>query len=353
MLARTTERHTGLLGSRLPAPTLQLATVLADGSQSVFEAALGDINDTQPRWARYATAAAYVLNERHGPLPRGLDCQMRGSMIAAGLSSSASYLLAILAALCEVNDLQLDKPALVELVREVEHDWFGLTNGVQDQLSILHGQENALILVDPDAVCADTVSDPRSFLDAGAWLLCFSGVSRELADSGYNRPVADCHAAAALLQPGATRLGDVSPERRESASIDALDPPLARRARHVYGEMARVADGVNAWKAGDLSRFGELMNASCHSSITLYESGSEWLVALHEIAGNTRGVYGNRFSGGGYGGCLVMLVEQGRIDDIAADVLGQYLARYPDLADRAHCFAAGTAAGLQVMTGTG
>jgi len=42
-------------------------------------------------------------------------------------------------------------------------------------------------------------------------------------------------------------------------------------------------------------------------------------------------VYGNRFSGGGYGGCLFMLCDEGKADQIAESVIGQYIHQYPEL----------------------
>lgn len=349
MLARTTERHTSLIGRVLPERQMHLSATLADGRRDTAEFRIGDAPDGISRWGRYAAAVAAVLDQRHGPLSCGVEAQLSGSMIAAGLSSSASYLLAVITALATANDLELDQAEQVDAVREVEHAWFGLVNGIQDQLSILYGRANALSLIDPDAVAATHVSDSVVFREQASWLLCYSGVSRELADSSYNSPVEDCHAAAALLQPGVNRLGDVDLERR--SGVGGLPEPLARRAQHVYGEMARVDQGVAAWRVGDLHRFGELMNASCRSSIDLYESGSEWLVALHDIAGKSDGVYGSRFSGGGYGGCLVMLADANRVDAIASRVLEQYCKRYPDLRGLAHCFDAGSADGVRVAQG--
>lgn len=123
-------------------------------------AALGEVPDDVDRWARYAFAAARVLQQRY-ELTSGLEAQITGSMIAAGLSSSASYLLSILTALAQANGLSLSKPQLVEHVREVEHQWLGLTNGVQDQLSIVHGMAGAISLLNMDLVSATHVRSAK------------------------------------------------------------------------------------------------------------------------------------------------------------------------------------------------
>jgi galactokinase len=345
VLARTLDRHTLLLGKAIAQPELRLTACFGDQEHSC-QASLGAIPDDADRWARYAFAAAHVMHQRH-TLHCGLEARVTGSMIAAGLSSSASYLLAILTALAEANDLSLTPTQLVDGVREVEHQWLGLTNGLQDQLSIVHGQSGAISRLDVDAGCATHIADPAEAQQV-CWLLCFSGVSRELVGSGFNTRVAECLEAAGLLHAGASRLGDVPEAGRSESALSQLPDHLARRARHVFTEMQRVDAGAAAWGRGDIAGFGELMNHSCQSSITQYESGSEWLVALHEIASSTPGVYGNRFSGGGYGGCLVMLADRARSAEIAAAVLDRYVSRYPDMGGKAHCFVAGEAGGVCV-----
>jgi len=351
VLARTLELCTELVGRPLSEPRLKLVASL-HGVEQTLDARFdtptgaGDPPDgQQERWRRYALGAARVLARRHR-LSHGLDARVDGSMVAAGLSSSASFLLALLAGLAEANGLALSNADLVDAVREVEHEHLGLTNGLQDQLSIVHGRRGCIAQLSMDDGTASHVPDPVG--GDVRWLLCFSGVSRELVGSGFNTRVAECGEAAGWLQAGAHRLADVAPERRDLAALHRHAPVLARRARHVYSEMMRVRDGAAAWRAGDVARFGQLMNVSCKSSIEDYESGSEYLVALQGIAGETSGVLGSRFSGGGYGGCLVMLVQAAAVDEIGASVLAAYLSRYPDMTGIAHCFVAGDAGGVEV-----
>ena len=344
VLARTLEARTELLARPNGERALRLEAELDEGAERL-ECALGEVPEA-PRWARYAAAAAAALDARRGPLI-GIDGRVSGSMIAAGLSSSASFLLAVITALARANGLVLPPAELVDLVREVEHDHLELANGIQDQLSIVHGRAGALALLDVDRVEASHVPDPPEASNV-RWVLCFSGVRRELVGSGFNTRVSECAAAAGALHPGARRLCDVPLAARTPVAIDALPDPLGRRARHVYGEIERVAEGAAAWGAGDIARFGALVNASCASSIELYGSGSEWLVALQQIALATPGVLGSRFSGGGYGGCLVMLADASRAEAVGAAVLDAYLERYPGMRDRARTFDAGEGGTLRV-----
>jgi len=276
-----------------------------------------------------ARASAAALND-FSPLSTGVRAVVFGTMVSRGLSSSASVILAYLSALAAVNDITLSEKDLVELSRRVENDYRGLNNGIQDQMSIVFGQQDHLTLLDVESVSARLAKDPSSISDY-QFLMCYSGVSRDLAGSGFNTRVSECKQAASLLHGGASHLGQVPLDKRQDKHLKQLPEMLARRAKHVYTEMRRVQDGVDAWSNAEFELFGQLMNQSCQSSIYDYESGSEWLIALHDMARDIDGVYGNRFSGGGYGGCLFMLVDASKIEDIAASLMDQYLARYPDL----------------------
>jgi galactokinase len=83
---------------------------------------------------------------------------------------------------------------------------------------------------------------------------------------------------------------------------------------------------------GDLARFGMLMNESCTSSIEQYESGHEAVIVLQKIFSETPGIYGSRFSGGGYGGCIIGLVEQTQVATAVTHIQQAYQQQFPELA---------------------
>ena len=148
--------------------------------------------------------------------------------------------------------------------------------------------------------------------------------------SGYNVRVRECRQAAALLKEGAEKLSDVSRAEFEEMK-DTMPAHLRRRAQHFFGEVERVQRGALAWKDADHELFGQLMNQSCQSSIEKYESGSEILVELFRLASDTNGIYGSRFSGGGYGGCVVALAEKGKAQSACEEISEIFSNRHPEL----------------------
>jgi galactokinase/galacturonokinase len=273
-------------------------------------------------WARYAQAAARVL--RAG---RGMRAHVNGSMIGAGLSSSASVALAYLKALADVNGIELSNEQLVQLEYRLEHDELNLQIGLLDPLTIVNGRRDALLFMDTITASFSPIPDP---IPSFAWIVAYSGVSRELTKSGFNLRVDECHQAAATLLPGTKTLSAVPGEVFEDRKM-RLPVNLRKRATHFFSEVERVHAGAKAWEQANLEVFGELMNASCESSINNYESGSNILIELHEHASGTEGVYGSRFSGGGYGGCVVALAQRAAAENICARIAEKFRARHPEL----------------------
>ena len=113
--------------------------------------------------------------------------------------------------------------------------------------------------------------------------------------------------------------------------------------------MQRVIDAQTLWESGDWAAFGESMNTSCLSSIEHYECGSEPMHFLHTQALNTFGVFGSRFSGGGYGGCLITLVDSNYVESVSDSVLNAFLERYPEKSDIARVFVAQAEDAVRVL----
>jgi galactokinase len=273
-------------------------------------------------WSRYAQAAARVLNPK-----RGMRAHLSGSLIGAGLSSSASVGLAYLKALADVNGIELSNEQLVQLDYALEHGELGLQNGLLDPLTIVHGKKNALLFMDTVTVSVSPILDPLPSFD---WVVAYSGISRELTKSGFNVRVEECYQAAAALLPDAKILSDVPCEVFEDRKM-RLPENLRKRATHFFTEVERVQQGAKAWYEANLEVFGQLMNESCKSSINNYESGSDILIELHELVSSMDGVYGSRFSGGGYGGCVVALVQHEAAENICAGIGETFTARHPEL----------------------
>ena len=167
----------------------------------------------------------------------------------------------------------------------------------------------------------------------------FSGVERTLAGSKFNMRVDECRSAAYALKAFAgmeygkfqeTHLREVPVEvfRRYK---DRLPDTWARRAEHWYTEFERVHLGAEAWRRGDIETFGRLSFESGHSSIYNYETGSPELKALYDIMTRTEGIYGGRFSGAGFKGCCMALIDPSYRESIERKIADEYPVSYTHL----------------------
>lgn len=321
------------------------ATVVLDSLN--FEGAIQiDLDNVAPYrkgdWANYARGAAMALQTEHA-LVRGFTGVIGGDMPIGGLSSSAAVTIAYLLAFEAVNDLDVAAPANVAHCRYTENQYIGLKNGILDQSVILFSAPQHLTRIDCESVEIDRVESalaPTDLAERLGILVVYSGVSQGLVGTDYNNRVAECRSAAEqLLKLGNLPVPDDVRLRHVPTAVYAehgekLDGPVGRRARHYFSEMARVEAGIEAWQQGDLAALGRLVTESGHSSVTWYECGSPQLISLYEILRQAPGVYGTRFSGAGFRGNCIALIDPAQVDAIAATVHRHYPARHPDIADR-------------------
>ena len=106
-----------------------------------------------------------------------------------------------------------------------------------------------------------------------------------------------------------------------------LDPVVARRARHIVEENARVLAAETALSRGDLDAVGRLFAASHASLRDLYEVSCPELDVMVEVAAATPGVIASRMTGAGFGGCTVSLVRPDAVEALTARIMGDYADR--------------------------
>jgi galactokinase len=336
--------HTLLVFSPAEGPSGRLTSANFPGDAS-FD--LRRPVDVEEGWGRYVGAAARAFADEFPDARTAIYGKIRGSLPGGGLSSSASALLAVLAALASANGIALDLARLVKLAHRAENRHVGVASGILDPASIAGGRRGHLVSIDTRSETWETL--PLGGSEPARFLVAFTGVARNLQRTGFNLRVEECRSAARRLSGAAfDRLSDVAVERLRGANA-LLPENEARRVRHFVGECGRVHRGIERWRQGDLDGFGELMSESCRSSIECYETGSPELIRLQEILLATPGVRGARFSGAGFGGCSVALLEDA-VAEGARDAIAREFGRvFPDLAPRARFFLAESGDGLRLV----
>jgi len=302
-------------------------------------------------WGTYARGAVLALKEAH-TLKKGIFGLINGYLPGGGLSSSASILLAYLSVLGEANDIRPAPWEFVSLTQCAENIHIGLNNGILDQASIVFGRKDHLLYIDTQDRSVASYKATETF-DNYHVLIAYSGYSRELTTTGYNTRVNECRKAARLLSDfdkgrPVEKLGDIN-EGVFQRYGERLPQNLYRRATHFFNETARVRDGLEAWRQGRIETFGRLMFESCRSSIEQYECGSQAIHDLQQIVSQTGGIIGSRFSGGGFGGCVVGFVEASKAQEAARNIRVTYQKRHPEVADQAEVYLAKPEDGVRFL----
>ena len=296
-------------------------------------------------WGDYARGAKYALKKRF-ELKYGINGVIQGSLPVGGLSSSAAVLIAYVMAFAKANDITLQPFEVVKIASEAEREYIGLNNGLLDQACIALGKKDELLFLDCDTneyrhiKFGGTGSLPKQGGLEGLFEIgiFFSGLTRSLVNSDYNLRVYECKTASWNMlaytdQPlktfDKTFLRDIPKATFDKTRI-AMPARFARRAEHFYSEYRRVRQGVTAWETGNMKLFGKLSFDSCESSIHNYECGSPELIAIYEIMRDLPGVYGGRFSGAGFKGACIALVDPAYKADIEKVLTEKYLEQFPE-----------------------
>jgi len=257
----------------------------------------------------YVKGVFYFIQEYLGQKIDGLDCTSFGAVpLGAGLSSSAALEVSAAFAVLKILGVTVDKKEIARLCQKAEHQFAGTKCGLLDQFSSIFGIGHGLIHSDFRTLEVSSVALP----DDIEFLVVNPHVKHSLADSPYNERRERCEQAAEqlakLLPHPVTALRDVSPEEF-AANRNNIATGAAKRAAHVIGEIDRVERGVELLKNKDIKAFGQFLFESHQSSIENFENSCPELDIVVEAA-RVAGAPGARISGGGFGGCAIVMVQK-------------------------------------------
>jgi galactokinase len=266
-------------------------------------------------WAAYVAGIPWMLRDQ-GYDPPPADLVLATDIpLGAGLSSSAALLCAVLAALVDLGGLDIPRERWPTLAQLAENRFAGVPSGIMDQSASTHCQPGHAMFLDCRTLAREQV--PFALSEQGlAMLVVDTRAPHRHAGGEYAARRAACEAAADKL--GVRALRDLSVADLASA-CERLDPVTASRVRHVVTENERVLDTVERLRGGAVAGIGPLLTASHASMRDDYEiTVAEVDVAVE--AAMTAGAYGARMTGGGFGGCVLALVDAGAVDPVAAAV---------------------------------
>jgi galactokinase len=254
-------------------------------------------------WAGYVAGVVWALREAGYDVP-GARIALRSEVpVGSGLSSSAALECSVLTALCELGDLDLPVTDRPKLAQRAENRYVGVPSGIMDQSASTLCREGHALFLDCRSLATEHI--PFDLTGAGlAVLVIDTRAPHRHTDGEYAVRRRTCEEAAALL--GVPALRDVTDL---SDALSRLPDEVTRkRVRHIVTENQRVLDTVELLRAGRAAEIGPLMTAS-HASMR-----DDYEITVPEVdtaveAALAAGAYGARMTGGGFGGCVLALID--------------------------------------------
>ena len=288
-----------------------------------FSFELGSMSPKKGHWATYLMGVCTLLQQAGYPLTN-FDLVVGGDIpTGAGVSSSAALSVAIGMGISEVFSFNIPLKNLALYAQKAEHLFAGVNCGIMDPYASAFGVQNHALLLDCRSV---THQEIPVHLGEYSLLLVNSKVSHSLANSAYNQRRAACEESVVILQksfPEIRTLRDLA--ESDLPKIKQLLPEaLFPKAKHVVSECARVQQAGEALQSGNLLLMGKLLHASHESLRDDFEVSCSELDFLELQAKSIAGVLGARMMGGGFGGCLLTLLETHEISNFKTTLQEQY-----------------------------
>lgn len=297
----------------------------------VYEAELGSFRAPVASWERFVVGLVELFSETYG-LPGGFEALFVGDVPhGAGLSSSAALTVAWMNALRSWSGVELNDWDLVRMCQRVEHDYLGVGCGLLDQVGSHFSRSQHVMEVDFRSMSLRHVSAELSGL---SWVVCHTGVRRELADSEFPARVRECREGLLAVQAA-----DTTVQGMRDVTLDHLtqDAPWARRLRHLVLENERVRRAAECFSTGSVAQLGELVLQTHESLRRDYDVSCPELDALVEVASESELCWGARMVGGGFGGCTLNLVQSDGASAFLDRTLAVYRERF-EWEPRGFCF---------------
>jgi galactokinase len=293
--------------------------IAADYEFELNQFELDEIEHVQnPSWSNYIRGVVGVLYQQY-PQLQGADLIVNGDVPqGAGLSSSASFEVAIVKTFNELYGLKIDGVSAALISQKAENEFVGCSCGIMDQLISALGRKGKAMLLD-----CETLSYEHSVIDDNYRLLIInSNVKRGLVESEYNSRRKQCEMAAQIMDISSLRYATMTLLEKYKSILGNL---IYRRAKHIVTENERTLAMFSALKNkndADISKLMRQSHASMRDDFEITTPEIDYLVGLIDEQLQGRG--GVRMTGGGFGGCVVALVPADLVPEVIECVEQNY-----------------------------
>ena len=294
-----------------------------------FEFDFSSLEKSTEHWQNYILGTVNNLINKKNQRLSAFSCEINSSLpIGAGISSSSALISGLAWSLIEINNLEIKKNEIVDIVSDVEHNYIGLKGGIMDQFTILNGQKNKLIHLECHSRNFKYVN--AEFKDYQIILLN-TNVEHNLANTAYNDRVEECNYALKLINEKYSNkfssLCEVDLNIIESLK-NVMDVKIYNRASFVINENLRTNNAAKKLNEFKLMEIGNLMYQSHAGLKDLYEVSCNELDYLVDLTKAHDQIIGSRMMGGGFGGCTINLIHKKFTDEFIDEASRSYFEKF-------------------------
>ena len=311
----------------------QIVLHAADISQNYQTSLDAPLQPSNLDWPNYVLGVAHEL-KKDGHAVSGFNILITGNIpIGAGVSSSAALECATVFALMHLFDINISKQAMVQVAQRAENNFVGVNCGVMDQFASMFGKADHVIKLD----CADLSYTYFPFKLEGISIVLFDTfVKHSLASSEYNTRRQECETGLAALrqQFSITSFREATLTMLDAVA-DTISKDVYSRCRYVIEEIARMEAACNHLLAAEIDAFGARMYETHTGLSKLYNVSCPELDLIVENCINESAIIGARMMGGGFGGCVIALVQAteletvyNRINTVYENAFGRSMGKY-------------------------
>ena len=294
-----------------------------------FEFDFSSLEKSTEHWQNYILGTVNNLINKKNQRLSAFSCEINSSLpIGAGISSSSALISGLAWSIIEINNLEIKKNEIVDIVSDVEHNYIGLKGGIMDQFTILNGQKNKLIHLECHSRNFKYVN--AEFKDYQIILLN-TNVEHNLANTAYNDRVEECNYALKLINEKYSNkfssLCEVDLNIIESLK-NVMDVKIYNRASFVINENLRTHNAAKKLNEFKLMEIGNLMYQSHAGLKDLYEVSCNELDYLVDLTKAHDQIIGSRMMGGGFGGCTINLIHKKFTDEFIDEASRSYFEKF-------------------------
>jgi galactokinase len=295
----------------LTAGHADVITVDSDHADGPVRISLDTVPGAVTGWAAYVAGVVWAMRGGGYPVDGATLTITSDVAIGSGLASSAALGCATLGALACAAGKHINRFEQARIARKAENDYVGAPTGLLDQLAALFGEPATALLIDFGDITVEPVAFDPDASDVGL-LLIDSRAAHQHVGGEYAARRASCERAAAAL--GVASLRDA--QHRGISALDGVtDPVDARRARHIVTENQRVLDLAATLQDSDFVAAGRILTTSHESMRDDFGITTDHIDLIADTAVHG-GALGARMTGGGFGGCVIALVPNDRINAV-------------------------------------